>query len=63
MERRQCTRTQLSPTTARALFIIHALESDALEAATAAGDDLERRLRGLGPGVTTARRLLTFPHA
>jgi len=60
---RQCTRTQILPTTTRALFIIDALGPDALETATVAGDALERRLRGLGPGVTTARRLLTFPQA
>jgi len=60
---RQCTRTQLSPATTRALFIIDALGSDALATATAAGDDLEARLRALGPQVTTARRVLTAPHA
>lgn len=60
---RQCTRTQLSPATTRALFIIDALGSDAPETATAAGDDLERRLRGLGPAVITAHRLLAASHA
>jgi DNA/RNA-binding domain of Phe-tRNA-synthetase-like protein len=55
---RQCSRTQLSPTTTRALFIIDALGPDARATATGAGDDLERRLRALDPAVTTARRLL-----
>jgi DNA/RNA-binding domain of Phe-tRNA-synthetase-like protein len=60
---RQCTRTQLSPATTRALFIIDALGPDARRAATIAGDDLEQRLRALDPAVSTARRLLTAPHA
>lgn len=60
---RQCTRTQLSPATTRALFIIDALGSDALETATAGGDDLERRLRGLSPAVITAHRRLAASHA
>jgi DNA/RNA-binding domain of Phe-tRNA-synthetase-like protein len=60
---RQCSRTQLSPTTTRALFIMDALGPDALVTATGAGADLERRLRALDPAVTTARRLLTAPRA
>lgn len=56
---RQCTRTQLTPATTRALFIVDALGPDAVATATAAADDLERRLRQLGPSVVTARR--TFP--
>jgi len=60
---RQCTRTQLSQTTTRALFIIDALGHDALARATAAGDDLEARLRALDPAVKTSRRLLTAPRA
>jgi DNA/RNA-binding domain of Phe-tRNA-synthetase-like protein len=55
---RQCTRTQLTPDTTRALFIIDALGPDAAATATAAGDDLERRLRALAPGVATTQRLL-----
>ena len=55
---RQCTRTQLSPATTRALFIIDALGSEALAAATAAGDDLEQRLRALDEAVRTARRIV-----
>jgi DNA/RNA-binding domain of Phe-tRNA-synthetase-like protein len=60
---RQCTRTQLSLATTRALFIIDALGPDALATATAAGDDLEARLWTLDPAVKTSRRLLTAPHA
>jgi DNA/RNA-binding domain of Phe-tRNA-synthetase-like protein len=60
---RQCTRTQLSAATTRALFIIDALGPDALATATDAGDDLEARLRALDPAVKTSRRLLTAPRA
>ena len=60
---RQCTRTQLSPATTRALFIIDALGPDAVATATAAGDDLEARLQALDPAVETSRRLLTRPRA
>jgi DNA/RNA-binding domain of Phe-tRNA-synthetase-like protein len=60
---RQCTRTQLTPDTTRALFIIDALGPDGLISATAAGDDLELRLRALDAAVVTARRLLTAPSA
>jgi len=60
---RQCTRTQLTPDTTRALFIIDALGPDATATATAAGDDLERRLSALDPGVVTARRVLAPPCA
>lgn len=55
---RQCTRTRLTPATSRALFIVDALGPDAAGVASAAADDLERRLRELGAGVTTARRVL-----
>ena len=55
---RQCTRTQLTPATTRALFIVDALGPDALGTAAAAADDLERRLRALGQAVETARRAL-----
>jgi DNA/RNA-binding domain of Phe-tRNA-synthetase-like protein len=60
---RQCSRTQLSSATTRALFIIDALGPDAVATATAAGDDLEHRLRALDPAIETARRLLTAPNA
>lgn len=59
---RQCTRTQLSPATTRALFIVDALGLDALATATATADDGEGRLR-LVPGVATARRILSQRHA
>ncbi len=55
---RQCTRTRLTPATARALFILDALGPDAAVVAGAAADDLERRLRALGAGMGTARRVL-----
>ena len=55
---RQCTRTQLTAATARALFIVDALGPDAGAIATAAADDLENRLRRLGTTVVTARRSL-----
>ncbi len=58
---RQCLRTQLSPASTRAVFIIDALGSEALAAATGAGDDLEQRLRGLDKGVGTAMRVLVAP--
>ncbi len=60
---RQCTRTRLTAATTRALFIVDALGPEALATATATGDDLERRLRALDPGVGTARRLLAMPSA
>jgi DNA/RNA-binding domain of Phe-tRNA-synthetase-like protein len=55
---RQCARTQLTPATTRALFIVDALGPGALATATAAADDLEGRVRRLGPEVATARRTL-----
>jgi DNA/RNA-binding domain of Phe-tRNA-synthetase-like protein len=58
---RQCTRTQLTPATTRALFIVDALGPDALATATAAVDDLEGRLRSLAPSVATARRIFIAP--
>jgi DNA/RNA-binding domain of Phe-tRNA-synthetase-like protein len=60
---RQCARTQLTPATSQALFIIDTLGPDALATATAAGDDLEARLRALDPAVETSRRLLIRPRA
>lgn len=55
---RQCTRTRLTPTTTKAVFIVDALGPNAAAIATVAADDLERRLGSLGAGVVTARRLL-----
>jgi hypothetical protein len=43
------------------LFVIDALGPDALATASAAGDDLERRLRGMDPAVETARHVITAP--
>lgn len=60
---RQCTRTQLTAATTRALFIVDALGPEALATATGAGDDLERRLRALDPVVETASRLIAAPRA
>jgi DNA/RNA-binding domain of Phe-tRNA-synthetase-like protein len=60
---RQCTRTQLSPATTRALFIIDALGPEALAFATAAGHDLEQRLRALDENIATVRRVLVAPHS
>lgn len=60
---RQCTRTQLTAGTKRALFIIDALGPDATATASAAADDLERRLHELGPSVATTRRMFTSPSA
>lgn len=60
---RQCTRTQLTAATTRALFIVDALGPDALATASAAGSELERRLRALDPTVETARRVFTAPRA
>lgn len=60
---RQCSRTQLSPATTSALFIVDVLGADALANATAAGDYLERRLCALDPAVETARRVIAAPRA
>lgn len=60
---RQCTRTLLTVATTRVLFIVDALGLDALETATGAGANLERRLRGLDPTVETASRLIAAPRA
>lgn len=58
---RQCTRTQLTAASTRALFIVDALGPDALATATHAGDDLERRLCALDPAVEAASRLIASP--
>lgn len=56
---RQCRRTQLTPATTSALFILDALAPMTDDALTAAGDDLTDRLRRLGPDVRVASRLVT----
>lgn len=58
---RQCRRTQLTPDTTSALFILDALAPVSGEALTAAGDDLTEQLRRLGPDVRVATRLLAPP--
>lgn len=58
---RQGRRTQLTPDTTSALFILDALEPMTDDALTAAGDELIAHLRHLGDAVTIATRLLT-PH-
>jgi DNA/RNA-binding domain of Phe-tRNA-synthetase-like protein len=60
---RQCTRTQLTAATTRALFIVDALRPAACATATAAGEDLERRLRAMDPAVVTAKRVSAAPRA
>ena len=56
---RQARRTQLRDDTSAALFILDALDPVADEALHAAADDLAGQLARLGPGVRTARRLIT----
>ena len=58
---RQGTRTRLSPTTARALFILDGLGDGAGERVTAAADALEAHLRRGWPSVVVARRTLSRP--
>ncbi len=58
---RQCTRTQLTTSTTRALFVIDALGPEALATAAEAADHLESRLRTLDPAVVIARRAFTAP--
>ena len=55
---RQGRRTQLTPITTSALFILDALGSMSDAQLTAAGDELVAHLRGLGPDVRVATRLL-----
>lgn len=55
---RQARRTQLRDDTTAALFVLDALEPMTPEALDAATDDLVDRLRGLGPDVRVARRLM-----
>jgi DNA/RNA-binding domain of Phe-tRNA-synthetase-like protein len=56
---RQARRTQLREDTTTALFILDALGPVTDEALSAAADDLIAHLTRLGPGVRTARRLIT----
>jgi len=56
---RQARRTQLREDTTTALFILDALGPVTGEALSAAADDLVAQLTRPGPGVQTARRLIT----
>lgn len=56
---RQARRTQLQEGTTAALFVLDALAPMSDAQLAAAGDDLLDRVRGLGPDVRAARRLLT----
>ncbi|MFZ0140387.1 MAG: phenylalanine--tRNA ligase beta subunit-related protein [Aeromicrobium sp.] len=55
---RQGRRTQLTPDTTAALFILDALAPMTDDALTAAGEDLVTNLQRFGPGVRVATRLL-----
>ena len=59
---RQTSRTQLTPRTSRALFILDALAPTTDADLAAAGDDLVAHLRPLGPDVRSEARLITNPH-
>jgi DNA/RNA-binding domain of Phe-tRNA-synthetase-like protein len=59
---RQGRRTQLTPRTTSALFILDSLEPMTDDALTAAGEELLAHLRQLGDTVTAATRLLTPNH-
>jgi DNA/RNA-binding domain of Phe-tRNA-synthetase-like protein len=56
---RQCTRTRLTPTTTRALFILDGLGEGAAERVGAAADALEDHLRRGWPFAVVDRRLIT----
>jgi DNA/RNA-binding domain of Phe-tRNA-synthetase-like protein len=56
---RQTRRTQLRDDTSTALFIFDALDPVTSQALHAAADDLTARLAQLGPGIRSARRLIT----
>lgn len=56
---RQCRRTQLTPQTTSAVFILDALAPMSDAALSAAGDDLAAHLARLGPDVEIASRLIT----
>ena len=55
---RQCTRTRLTTSTTRAIFVLDALAPLSDAALRAARDDLCAALDALGPGVRTETRLL-----
>ncbi len=55
---RQARRTQLTPETTSALFILDALEPMTDQALVAAADDLVGHLQHLGPDVQVATRLI-----
>lgn len=55
---RQARRTQLSPETTSAVFILDALDPMTDQALAAAADDLASQLQGLGHDVRVARRLI-----
>lgn len=55
---RQCRRTGLSDETSRAVFILDALDPMTDADLSAAADELEDYLRGLGPDVQVVRRLI-----
>jgi len=56
---RQGRRTQLTPDTTAALFILDALAPMTDDALTAAGEDLVTNLQRLGPDIRVATRLIT----
>ena len=56
---RQCRRTQLTPQTTSAVFILDALAPLSDEALVAAGDELADRLARIGPCVGVATRLVS----
>jgi DNA/RNA-binding domain of Phe-tRNA-synthetase-like protein len=56
---RQCTRTQLTPATTSALFILDGLGAIGRDGLLAAGEDLAARLRTLDPGAVVVSRLIT----
>lgn len=56
---RQCTRTQLTPATTSALFILDGLGPIGQHELMAAGDDLAARIRALDGGAVVASRLIT----
>ena len=58
---RQGTRTRLSPTTTRALFIVDGLGDGATDRVTAAADALEDHVRRGWPSAVVARRVLARP--
>lgn len=55
---RQCRRTQLRDDTTAALFILDVLDPMTDDAASVAANELATHLRGFGPHVTVARRVL-----